>query len=270
MRVKDSNCTTIVVKWATRCSNALDSVGVAWRNCRRLDVQNLVEIDPSDVRDTAVGLTHTATLTDRQSGKQHKGLVAVLPEDVRCTIGNVQKLLHTALTNHVDAEALVVVALDFDAAGEPSTERRTRIPVIPVRANTDLQIREVAYDGNTSGLPVVGELSFEITKTDDGLYTVTVTGWLEYNPLTDEMHPYEAKRIRSWSLDTACDCSHFLAHEIHITHTREKTKKELRKILGSDADTDRLTVATGMTSQPFPVPNTVKSAFGSSSTAATC
>ena len=163
-----------------------------------------------------------------------------------------------------------MVALDFDAAGEPSTERRTRIPVIPVRANTDLQIREVAYDGNASGLPVVGEPGLEITKTEDGLYTVTVTGWLEYNPLTDETHPYEAKRIRSWSLDTAYDRSHFLAHEIHITHAQTKTKKELRKILGSDADTDRLTVATGMTSQPFPVPNTVKSAFGSSSTAATC
>ena len=43
------------------------------------------------------------------------------------------------------------------------------------------QIREVAYDGNTSSLPVVGEPGLEINKTDDGLYTVTVTGWLEYN-----------------------------------------------------------------------------------------
>ena len=243
-------------KWATRCASALESVGVGWRNGRHLDVQNLVEIDPSAVRDTAVGLTHTATLTDRQSGKQHKGLVAVLPEDVRCTIGNVQKLLHTALTNHVDAEALVLVALDFDAAGEPSTEQRTRIPVIRVRANTDLQIREVAYDANTPSLPVVGEPGLEIAKTGDGLYTVTVTGWLEYNPLTDETHAYEAKRIRSWSLDTAYDRSHFLAHQIHITHAREKTKKELRKILGTDADAERLAVATGLTSQPFPAPDT--------------
>lgn len=243
-------------QWATRCASALEAVGVAWRNGRRLDVQNLVEIDPSVVHDAAVGLTHTATLTDRQSGKHHNGLVAVVPEDVRCTLGNVQKLLHTALTNHVHVEALVVVALDFDAAGEPSTERRTRIPVIPVRANTDLQIREVAYGANTSGLPVVGEPSLKITKTSDGLSTVTVTGWLEYNPLTDETHPYEAKRIRSWSLDTAYDRSHFLAHQIHITHAREKTKKELRKILGSDADIDRLAVATGMTSQPFPPPDT--------------
>ena len=156
----------------------------------------------------------------------------------------------------MDAEALVVVALDFDAAGEPSTERRTRIPVIPVRANTDLQIREVAYDANTPSLPVVGEPGLEITKTDDGLYTVTVTGWLEYNPLHDETHAYEAKRIRSWSLDTAYDRSHFLAHQIHITHAREKTTKELRKILGTDADGERLNVATGLTSQPFPAPGT--------------
>ena len=243
-------------KWATRCANALEAVGVGWRNGRRLDVQDLVEIDPSVVRDTAVGLTHTATLTDRQSGKQHKGLVAVLPEDVRCTIGNVQKLLHTALTNHVDAEALVIVALDFDIATEPSSGRHTRIPVIPVRANTDLQIREVAYDANTPSLPVVGEPRLSISKTGDGLYTVTVTGWLEYNPLTDETHAYEAKRIRSWSLDTAYDRSHFLARQIHITHAREKTRKELRKILGSDADADRLATATGMTSQPFPAPET--------------
>ena len=47
-------------------------------------------------RRAAVGLTHTATLTERQSSKRYEGLVAARPEDVRCTIGNVQKLLHTA------------------------------------------------------------------------------------------------------------------------------------------------------------------------------
>ena len=133
-------------KWATRCANALDAVGIGWRNGHRLDVQNLIEIDPSVAHDAAVGLTHTATLTDRQSGKQRNGLIAVLPEDVRCTVGNVQKLLHTALTNHPGAEALVVVALDFDASAEPATGQETRIPVVAVRANADLQIREVAYD----------------------------------------------------------------------------------------------------------------------------
>ena len=46
------------------------------------------------------------------------------------------------------------------------------------------------------------------------------------------------------------------ARLLEYWHAREKTKKELRRILGSDADTDRLAVATGMTSQPFPVPNT--------------
>ena len=243
-------------KWVTRCADALESVGVGWRNGRRLDVQNLVEIDPSVAPDTAVGLTHTATLADRQSGKQHNGLIAVLPEDVRCTIGNVQKLLHRALTNHVDAEALVVVALDFDAPTEPSSETHTRIPVIPVRANTDLQIREVAYDTDAAALPVIGEPDVDIEKTSDGLYTVTVTGWIEYNPLTDETHAYEAKRIRSWSLDTAYDRSHFLAHQIHITHAGAKTKKQLRKILGSDADAESLAIVTGMASQPFPAPKT--------------
>ena len=243
-------------KWVTRCADALQSVGVGWRNGHRLDVQNLVEIDPSVARDTAVGLTHTATLADRQSGKQRDGLIGVLPEDVRCTIGNVQKLLHRALTNHVDAEALVVVALDFDAPTEPSSETQTRIPVIPVRANTDLQIREVAYDSDAAALPVIGEPGVDIEKTSDGLYTVTVTGWIEYNPLTDETHAYEVDRIRSWSLDTAYDRSHFLAHQIHITHARAKTKKQLRKILGSDADADSLAVVTGMKSQPFAAPET--------------
>ena len=243
-------------KWATRCANALGAVGIAWRNGHRVDVQNLIEIDPSVARDTAVGLTHTATLTDRQSGKQHNGLIAVLPEDVRCTIGNVQKLLHTALTNHAEAEALVVVALDFDTSPEAATDQHTRIPVIPVRANTDLQIHEVTYDANTPGLPVIGEPALKIARTDDGLYTLTVTGWLEYNPLTNETHSYETKRIRSWSLDIAYDRSHFLAHQIHITHARATTKKELRKTLGSDADAECLATATGMTSQPFPAPDT--------------
>ena len=125
-----------------------------------------------------------------------------------------------------------------------------------MRANTDLQIWEVVYDANTPSLPVVGEPGLKITETDEGLYTVTVTGWLEYNPLMDETHSYEVKRIRSWSLDTAYDRSHFLAHQIHITHAREKTKKALRKILGSDADAERLAIATGVTSQPFPAPET--------------
>ena len=243
-------------KWATRCATALEAVGIGWRNGHRLDVQNLIEIDPSVERDAAVGLTHSATLTDRQSGKQRNGLIAVLPEDVRCTVGNVQKLLHTALTNHPGAEALVVVALDFDATAEPATGQQTRIPVVSVRANADLQIREVAYDATTPGLTVIGEPALEITKTDDGLYTVTVTGWLEFNPLTNDTHSYEAKRIRSWSLDIAYDRSHFLAHEIHITHARAKTQKELRQILGSDADAECLANATGMTSQPFPAPDT--------------
>ena len=103
---------------------------------------------------------------------------------------------------------------------------------------------------------MVGEPALRIDRNDDGLYTVTVTGWLEFNPLTDETHQYAADRIRSWSLDTAYDRSHFLAHQIHITHAREKTKAELREILGSDADAERLATATGMTSQPFPAPET--------------
>ena len=103
---------------------------------------------------------------------------------------------------------------------------------------------------------MIGEPALEIAKTDDGLYTVTVTGWLEFNPLTNDTHSYEAQRIRSWSLDIAYDRSHFLAHEIHITHARAKTQKELRHILGSDADADCLANATGMKSQPFPAPDT--------------
>ena len=79
---------------------------------------------------------------------------------------------------------------------------------------------------------------------------------MEYNPLTDETHAYEAKQIRSWSLDTAYDRSYFLAHQIHITHARAKTKKQLRKILGSDADAESLAIVTGLTSQPFPAPQT--------------
>ena len=243
-------------KWAARCANALEAVGVGWRDDRRVDVQNLIEIDPSVEGDTAVGLTHGATLTDRKTGKQVNGLVAVLPEDVRCTIGNVQKLLHAALTNHADAEALVVVALDFDAGTEPTSDRNTRIPVIRARAHTDLQIREVAYDEDSPSLPVVGEPALKIEKADDDRYTVSVTGWLEYNPLTNETLRYEAKRIRSWSLDTAYDRSHFLAHQIHITHARDATKAELRRILGQDVDDECLSTATGMRSQPFPAPDT--------------
>ena len=72
---------------------------------------------------------------------------------------------------------------------------------------------------------MIGEPAIEIAKTDDGLYTVTVTGWLEYNPLTNQTHSYEAKRIRSWSLDIAYDRSHFLAHEIHITHARRRRRR---------------------------------------------
>lgn len=53
--------------------------------------------------------------------------------------------------------------------------------------------------------------------------------------------------------ETAYDRSHFLAHEIHITHARARTKKQLREIPGGDADTDRLVIPTGMISQPFPV-----------------
>lgn len=241
-------------RWAARCAAALEAVGVAWRNGHHLEVQDLVEIDPTAARETAVGLTHTATLMEPQSGKQYKGLVAVLPEDVRCTIGNVQKLLHTALTNHADAEALVAVALDFDAVSELSTEQHMRIPVILVRANTDLQIREVAYDQSTEGLPVVGEPGLQVDKAGDGRYTVTVTGWLEYNPLTNEVHSYPTERIRSWSVDTDYDRSHFRAHHIHITHGAEKMKKSLRSVLGRDADAELLAIATGMTSQPFPAP----------------
>ena len=103
---------------------------------------------------------------------------------------------------------------------------------------------------------MVGEPALKLERTDDGRYTVSVNGWLEYNPLTKETHPYEAKRIRSWSLDTAYDRSHFLAHQIHITHAREATKAELRKILGQDVDEECLATTTGMTSQPFPAPET--------------
>ena len=237
-------------KWAARCAHALGALGAGWRDGRRLDVQNLVEIDPTAKRDAAVGLTHTATLTDHQSGKRHKGLIAILPEDVRCTIGIVQKLLHASLTSHAAAEVLVVVALGFDDHGY----RQTRIPVIPLRANADLQIREVTFDGNSPSLPVVGEPGIRIDKPERDLYTVTVTGWLEYNPLTNEAHSYEAKRITSWSLDIDYDRSHFLARRIHITHSRKKTRKELRKLLGSDADAQRLVAATGLTSEPFPKP----------------
>ena len=148
------------------------------------------------------------------------------------------------------------VALDFATSAERAGGQHTRIPVIQVRANTDLQIREVTYDDSTPSLPVVGEPALRIDRNADGLYTVTVTGWLEFNPLTDETLPYAADPIRSWSLDTAYDRSHFLAHQIHITHAREKTKAELRRILGSDADAGRLAIATGMTSQAFPAPDT--------------
>ena len=142
------------------------------------------------------GLTRSATPTDRQSGKQQESLVAVLPEDVHCTIGDVDKLPHASLANPVCTEALVVIALDFGAAGAPSPAPRTRIPPIAVHSDTDLQIRGAACDTDTSAPPVVGEPGVEITKTSDGFHTLTLTGRLEYNPLTadtpagGQTHPF--------------------------------------------------------------------------------
>lgn len=159
--------------------------------------------------------------------------------------------------HRANKEILVIVANEFADGTEPGRNgQRWAAEVMRMRAQADLHLMSVKNKDGSSQLVLVAEPAVKIERTSDRQFTCTVQGWNEFNPITCAAKFHSQDDVQMWMLDTDYDGTQFLAHRSHLPRRlrKQENRSTLEKILGRDADPERLNATSGWTSHPFPKP----------------
>ena len=243
--------------WQERIIRTLDETGVRSDSGQQWDLEGVQSVVDQDTNSKAAGvLSHVGLLVDHMTGSKRAAAIAIWPEDAKVNVTAIQRNVREVL-RRASEEVLIVVGAEFAEGTEPGQSgHRWAIEIMRIKAGPELHLTGVRDKAKTSPMVLVAEPSVIVEPTQDGLFTCTVHGWNEFNPVTGVAHWHKKEDIRMWMLDTNYDGTQFCARRIHLP--RRLRKKENRKVLDGllrqEGCAEALNAAFGCTSYPFPKP----------------
>jgi adenine-specific DNA-methyltransferase len=164
------------------------------------------------------------------------------------------------------ADLLLVCGFAFDATVHGATAELTKemqfgkLTVLPIRINPDLAMfgdangqELLKKTGSANLFTVFGEPDLDVTRGDDGRYTVTINGLDVFDPATGEVRESGTADIACWFLDTAYDGQSFFVRQAYFCGATDPYEK-LKKALRAEIDEAEWSKLTGTTSRPFAAP----------------
>lgn len=147
---------------------------------------------------------------------------------------------------------LVVVAFEFQPLDAIIP---TNMNFSKVLINRALQQLEIDSSKLNRSFVMVAEPKIDICSTKNKKWTVEITGYVTYDPLSGNMVSGNRDDVDCWMIDTEYDRESFYAREVHFPNTKPRwASKQLTTIeimLGQDIDRDRWEAFTSLKSSPF-------------------
>lgn len=259
------------VDWAEKNLDELRMRGIGSPDVdQQLVVENLRPVDERDdaPKTTALGeVTHRCNVVAPQSGKRNPAYVAVWPRDLRVGLPHVKRNVDAVfgMPRRPDEKPpiVVVIGAEFDP-GCPLGYSRDRWALPTVLTKPDVRLHQpgtAAPDTDkASGLLMIAEPALRVEDVEDGRVVAVLEGWHYYNPvtgdadwLTPDVSRDKTQRMSMWMIDTDYDGTEFFARRIHFA---ERHRGDLDKLIGRNADPERMRHVFGNRSEPFERPAT--------------
>jgi len=152
-------------------------------------------------------------------------------------------------------DVLIACAFNFEAH---TTEFNSlgRIPVLKARMNADLHMAEDLKNTGKGNLFVIfGEPDIELTKLDDGRYTVKVNGVDVFHPQSGEVRSDGPEGIACWFLDTDYNEESFFVRHAYFLGANDPYSS-LKTTLKAEIDLGAWATLNSDTSRAFDKPKT--------------
>lgn len=259
------------VDWAEKNLDELRMRGIGSPDVdQQFVVENLRPVDERGdaPKTTALGeITHRCNVVAPQSGKRSPAYVAVWPRDLRVGLPhvkrNVDAVFGMARKPDEKPPIVVVIGAEFDP-GCPLGYSRDRWALPTVLTKPDVRLHQPGTrapdDDKASGLLMIAEPALRIEDVEDGRVVAVLEGWHYYNPVTGEadwLTPDAGRdrtqRMSMWMIDTDYDGTEFFARRIHFA---ERHRGDLDRLVGRNADPERMRHVFGNRSETFERPAT--------------
>ena len=232
---------------------ALPIAGVRYGN----DHWQVMELEPHP--HTYI-VTHTATLTEKKSGKKLRAGVYIAPEDATTSPQHIRQAVREVPNMVPERDTLLVISFAYEApatAGE--YQNMGSVQVIRAEANKDLTIPGLKNSPGDNSFVVVGEPDAEIRKAPNGQLELEVHGVDTYDPKINTVRAGEVRDIHCIMTDTDFDGLSFRVRRINFPNQTkdkqlERMKRDLRRHI-DDEKWDRLMTAVTI---PFDPPESGK------------
>ena len=228
---------------------ALPITGVNYR-AGEWQVSDLTEFPDSRT------ISHTATLTNRDSGDHLRAGIHIAPEDNSVAPGQIRRAAFEAANIAPRLDTLLVIAFEYEASTTDSEfDQLGRIRIIRAEANRDLTIPGLKNLPSDNAFVVVGEPDVDLRWTETGQLELEILGIDTYDPRRRTVTSGGPTDIYCFMTDTDYDDLSFKARRINFPNqSQDKQLKRMKEALSRELSEQEWERLLTVTTVPFDAP----------------
>lgn len=226
-------------KFAARIAEVLEQNGIEMAlDDKHVSIKNIAPVPAN------LPYTHTGMINNKSAA------IVFAPEFKAAD----NRLIHDSAVHasKCGIKELVVVAFEFQPL---DATLPNGISLTKVLMNRALQQKELDTSKLERSFVMVAEPRTMIRLAKNRMWTVEITGYVTYDPLSGSMVSGGSDDVDCWMIDTDYDGESFYAREVHFPNTQPKWAGEqfntIEKMLGTNIDLDRWDAFTSLKSSPF-------------------
>ena len=228
---------------------ALPVAGVKYRN----DHWTVTDLEPYPGRE---GITHTATLREKNSKKTLKAAIYIAPEDVTVGPNQIRRAAREIPNMVPQRDSLLVISFGYDpGATLEEYHQMGSIQVLRAEADRDLMIEGLKHSPTDHSFVIIGEPDVDLKQAPNGQLELEVRGVDTYDPKLNSIRSSEPQDIHCILTDTDFDGFSFKVRRINFPNqTKDKQLERFKKDLQRSIDNSKWNRLLSTTTIPFDAP----------------
>ena len=228
---------------------ALPVAGVKYRN----DHWTVTDLEPYPGRE---GITHTATLREKNSKKTLKAAIYIAPEDVTVGPNQIRRAAREIPNMVPQRDSLLVISFGYDpGATLEEYHQMGSIQVLRAEADRDLMIEGLKHSPTDHSFVIIGEPDVDLKQAPNGQLELEVRGVDTYDPKLNSIRSSEPQDIHCILTDTDFDGFSFKVRRINFPNqTKDKQLERFKKDLQRSIDNSKWNRLLSTTTIPFDTP----------------
>ena len=228
---------------------ALPVAGVKYRN----DHWTVTDLELYPGRE---GITHTATLREKNSKKTLKAAIYIAPEDVTVGPNQIRRAAREIPNMVPQRDSLLVISFGYDpGATLEEYHQMGSIQVLRAEADRDLMIEGLKHSPTDHSFVIIGEPDVDLKQAPNGQLELEVRGVDTYDPKLNSIRSSEPQDIHCILTDTDFDGFSFKVRRVNFPNqTKDKQLERFKKDLQRSIDNSKWNRLLSTTTIPFDAP----------------